>query len=94
MIFTLLLSGELTVAMKGKTITVSNQQESWIRSQIRSCEIGDNIEYIRELTREGRLEKQTLADLRQALALGEASGDPVPLDMGGIGVSARRKPAP
>lgn len=82
------------MAMIRKTITVTDQQESWIRSQIQSGEIGNDSEYIRELIRQDRSEKQALADLRQALALGDESGDPVPLDMDAIKASARRKSAP
>ena len=82
------------MAMTRKTITVTEQQELWIRSQIQSGEFGNDSEYIRELIRQDRSEKQALADLRQALALGEASGDPVPLDMDAIKASERRRPTP
>ena len=77
--------------MTRKTITVTEQQDEWIRGQIQSGEFGNDSEYIRELIRRDRSQKQALNDLRQALLLGESSGDPVPLDMAHIKSSARRK---
>lgn len=82
------------MAMTRKTITVTDQQESWIRSQIEAGEFGNDSEYIRELIRRDRSEKRALAELRQALALGELSGAPTPLDIDAIKASARRTQSP
>lgn len=79
------------MTMTRKTITVTDQQEHWIRSQIQSGEFGNDSEYIRDLIRRDRSQKQALEDLRTALELGEASGEPVPLDIDQVKASARRK---
>lgn len=79
------------MTMTRKTITVTDQQEHWIRSQIQSGEFGNDSEYIRDLIRRDRSQKQALEDLRAALELGEASGEPVPLDIDQVKASARRR---
>ena len=79
------------MTMTRKTITVTGQQEQWIRTQIASGEFGNDSEYIRDLIRRDRSQKQALEDLRAALDVGDASGEPVPLDIRQIKASARSK---
>lgn len=60
--------------MQRKTITVTEQQESWIKSQIDSGKYGNDSEYLRELIRLDQEHKNKIALLRSALIDGEASG--------------------
>ena len=60
--------------MQRKTITVTEQQESWIKSQIDSGKYGNDSEYIRELIRLDQEHKNKIAMLRSALIEGEKSG--------------------
>lgn len=69
------------MSMHRKTITLTEQQNGWVKGQIESGHFGNDSEYIRHLIRRDQREQEQLATLRQALAEGEASGDPKPLDM-------------
>jgi antitoxin ParD1/3/4 len=60
--------------MQRKTITVTEQQESWIKSQIDSGNYGNDSEYLRELIRLDQEYKNKIAMLRSALIEGEKSG--------------------
>ena len=60
--------------MQRKTITVTEQQELWIKSQINSGKYGNDSEYLRELIRLDQEHKQKIAVLRSALIEGEKSG--------------------
>ena len=60
--------------MQRKTITVTEQQESWIKSQIASGKYGNDSEYLRELIRLDQEHKNKIALLRSALIEGEKSG--------------------
>ncbi len=60
--------------MQRKTITVTEQQESWIKSQIDSGKYGNDSEYLRELIRLDQEHKNKIALLRSALIEGEKSG--------------------
>ena len=60
--------------MQRKTITVTEQQESWIKSQIDSGKYGNDSEYLRELIRLDQEHKNKIAVLRSALIEGEKSG--------------------
>ncbi|MCD6526723.1 MAG: type II toxin-antitoxin system ParD family antitoxin [Desulfuromonas sp.] len=60
--------------MQRKTITVTAQQDAWIKSQIESGEYGNDSEYLRELIRLDQAYKSKIALLRSALVAGEESG--------------------
>ncbi len=77
------------MSMHRKTITLTEQQDSWVKGQIESGHFGNDSEYIRHLIRRDQRAQEQLATLRQALAEGEASGDPKPLDMSVIKAAGR-----
>ncbi|PHS26806.1 MAG: type II toxin-antitoxin system ParD family antitoxin [Methylophaga sp.] len=62
------------MVMLRKTITVTEQQDSWIKSQINSGQYGNDSEYLRELIRLDQANKEKIAILRAALIEGEESG--------------------
>lgn len=62
------------MSMLRKTITVTDQQESWIKSQIESGQYGNDSEYLRDLIRLDQERKEKIALLRSALIEGENSG--------------------
>ena len=59
--------------MQRKTITVTKQQDSWIKAQIKSGEYGNDSEYLRDLIRKDQEYKNKIAFLRAALIEGEES---------------------
>lgn len=78
------------MVMHRKTITLTEQQDNWIREQIESGHFGNDSEYIRDLIRRDQQAKERLTSLRLALAEGEASGKPRPLDMSAIKAAGRK----
>jgi len=66
------------MGMVKKSITVTEQQDSWIKTKIESGHFGNESEIIRELIRERQLrEQETSAEIdaiRVALIEGEQSG--------------------
>jgi antitoxin ParD1/3/4 len=66
------------MAMVKKSISVTDQQDSWIKEQIKSGHYGNESEVVRELIRERQLrEQETAAEIeaiRAALIEGEKSG--------------------
>lgn len=60
--------------MQRKTITVTAQQDNWIKQQIDSGQYGNDSEYIRHLLREDQrrqqAEQQLMTMMKQALASG------------------------
>lgn len=77
------------MSMHRKTITLTEQQEDWVKAQIKSGHFGNDSEYIRDLIRRDQQAKERLATLRQALVEGEASGEPKPLDIATIKAAGR-----
>lgn len=64
-----------------KTITLTEQQDSWIKSQIEAGHYINDSEYIRDLiNREQERSAETNA-IRAALIEGEASGEPKSFDV-------------
>ncbi len=57
-----------------KTITVTDQQDSWIKAQIAAGAFTNDSEYIRDLIRRDQADKAELAAIRAALIEGEESG--------------------
>ena len=62
------------MSVQRKTITVTQQQDLWIKSQIALGNYGNDSEYIRDLIRKDFEYKQKLETLRSALVAGEKSG--------------------
>ena len=65
-----------------KTITVTDQQDSWIKAQIAAGEFTNDSEYIRDLIRRDQASQADIEVIRAALIEGEQSGDPQPFDGG------------
>lgn len=78
------------MAMHRKTITLTEQQDDWVKAQIESGHFGNDSEYIRDLIRRDQQAKERLAALRQALADGESSGKAKPLDISSIKATGRK----
>ena len=79
------------MSMHRKTITLTEQQENWVKSQIETGHFGNDSEYIRHLIRRDQQAKERLTTLRQALMEGEASGNSKPLDMSAIKEVGRKR---
>jgi len=79
------------MSMHRKTITLTEQQNGWVKAQIESGHFGNDSEYIRDLIRRDQQAKQRLAILRQALVEGETSGNPKPLDISAIKAAGRKR---
>lgn len=55
------------MSVQRKTITVTQKQDIWIKSQVESGEYGNDSEYIRDLIRKDCEYKNKLETLRSAL---------------------------
>ena len=62
------------MSVQRKTITVSHQQDSWIKAQVKSGDYNNDSEYIRDLIRKDVDYKSKLETLRSALIAGKNSG--------------------
>ena len=78
------------MGMHRKTITLTEQQDDWVKAQIESGHFGNDSEYIRDLIRRDQKAKERLSALRQALSDGESSGKPKPLDLSFIKATGRK----
>lgn len=78
------------MSMHRKTITLTEQQNDWVKSQVDSGHFGNDSEYIRDLIRRDQQAKERLAMLRQALIEGESSGEPKSLDISAIKAAGRK----
>lgn len=63
-----------------KTITLTKQQDEWIKSHIKSGDYTNDSEFIRDLIRKDQENKLDVEAIRFALIEGEMSGDAVPFD--------------
>jgi len=79
------------MSMRRKTITLTEQQDGWVKGQIESGHFGNDSEYIRYLIRRDQKAQERLATLRQALAEGESSGKPKPFDISAIKAAGRKR---
>ncbi len=79
------------MSMHRKTITLTEQQDDWVKGQVESGHFGNDSEYIRDLIRRDQQTKERLATLRQALIEGESSGKPKPLDISAIKAAGRKR---
>ena len=68
------------MATTRKTISVTEQQDSWIKAQIESGDYTNDSEYIRDLIRRDQAKQAELEDIRAALIEGEESGESRPFD--------------
>ena len=63
-----------------KTITVTVQQDRWIKAQIAAGDFTNDSEYIRDLIRRDQARRAHLDAIRSELIKGEASGEPESFD--------------
>ena len=59
-----------------KTITVTDQQDKWIKAQIDGGDFINDSEYIRDLIRRDQARQSEVNVIRSALIRGEESGQP------------------
>ncbi|MDO9226862.1 MAG: type II toxin-antitoxin system ParD family antitoxin [Pseudomonadota bacterium] len=64
-----------------KTITLTDQQDGWIKAQIDAGHYTNDSEYIRDLIRREQERSAGIEAIRAALIEGEASGEPSPFDV-------------
>jgi antitoxin ParD1/3/4 len=64
-----------------KTITLTDQQDNWIKSQIGAGLYTNDSEYIRDLIRREQERSTELETIRAALIEGENSGPAQPFDL-------------
>ena len=63
-----------------KTITVTKQQDEWIKERIAAGDFTNDSEYIRELIRRDQARQMEIEIIRRELIKGEESGEPRPFD--------------
>ena len=63
-----------------KTITLTDQQDAWVKTQIISGHYTNDSEYIRNLIRREQERSTNIEAIRAALVEGEASGEPQSFD--------------
>lgn len=63
-----------------KTITVTSQQDSWIKAQIAAGHYTNDSEYVRDLIRRDQARRAHETQIRNKLIEGEQSGEPEPFD--------------
>ncbi len=63
-----------------KTITLTAQQDDWIKAQIAAGHYTNDSEYIRDLIRREQERSAGVESIRAALIEGEASGEPGAFD--------------
>ena len=66
---------------KRKTITITDNQDNWIKSQINAGGFTNDSEYIRDLIRRDQTSQADIEVIRAALIEGEESGEPQPFDI-------------
>ena len=64
-----------------KTITLTDQQDSWIKAQIEAGHYTNDSEYIRDLIRREQERNAEIDAIRAALIEGETSGEPTSFDV-------------
>ncbi len=79
------------MSMHRKTITLTEQQDDWVKAQIEGGHFGNDSEYIRHLIRRDQQAQERLATLREALLEGEASGEPRPLNISAVKAAGRQR---
>lgn len=64
-----------------KTITLTDQQDRWVKAQIIAGHYTNDSEYIRDLIRREQERSAEIEAIRSALVEGEVSGEPKPFDV-------------
>ena len=64
-----------------KTITLTEQQDNWVKAQIEAGNYTNDSEYIRDLIRREQERSAETEAIRAALLEGEASGEPKRVDI-------------
>ncbi len=64
-----------------KTITLTEQQDNWVKAQIEAGNYTNDSEYIRDLIRREQERSAETEAIRAALLEGEASGEPKRFDV-------------
>jgi antitoxin ParD1/3/4 len=64
-----------------KTITVTDQQDQWIKAQIDAGGFTNDSEYVRDLIRRDQARNAEIQTVRAELVKGAASGDPRPFNV-------------
>jgi antitoxin ParD1/3/4 len=62
------------MAMQRKTITITNQMENWVKSQVETGKYGNDSEYFRDLVRRDQNRLNAEKQLNQLFDEAEASG--------------------
>ena len=62
------------MAIRRKTITITDQQNDWIKSRIAAGEFTNDSEYIRDLIRRDKARLSEIEAIRAALIEGDESG--------------------
>jgi len=65
---------EQDMSMVKKSITVTNQQDEWIKSQIANGDYGNDSEVFRDLIRQRQVKNAEIEAIRSALIAAEESG--------------------
>ena len=65
---------------KRKTITITDNQDNWIKNQISAGAYTNDSEYIRDLIRRDQTSQADIEAIRAALIEGEESGAAKPFD--------------
>jgi antitoxin ParD1/3/4 len=73
-----------------KTITLTDQQDDWIKSQVQGGDYTNDSEYIRDLIRREQECGAEIEAVRAALIKGEKSGKPKRFDAGAFKRRLRR----
>lgn len=63
-----------------KTITITDQQDAWVKAQIESGHYTNDSEIIRDLIRREQMRTAEIESIRAALIEAEESGEPQPFD--------------
>ncbi len=63
-----------------KTITLTDQQDNWVKAQIMAGHYTNDSEYIRDLIRREQERSAQIEATRAALIEGETSGEPSPFN--------------
>ena len=68
------------MATTRKTITLTEQQNDWVKAQIAVGQFTNDSEYFRDLIRRDQAGQANIEAIRAALIEGEQSGEPQPFD--------------
>ncbi len=68
------------MATRRKTITLTEQQDNWVKAQISAGHFTNDSEYFRDLIRRDQAGQADIEAIRAALFEGEQSGKPQPFD--------------